>query len=321
MAPHLHPKTRSLIRAFLELGFSPKIIARQARCSTRAVRRIRQEDPNEMARRAASRRGRRSRISNEMREFICETLEEEPDLYRDEIADLLHERFGEKCSERSIGRALRAINWTRKRLRRIAQQRDEVLRTYFKFEAAAVNAKCFVFVDESGCDRRVGYRYWGWSAKGTTPVKTTQFGRGKRWHILPAYAHDGIMLKRVYQGSTDTALFNDFILELLQYCGKYPEPKSVIVMDNASWHHSEELRQICEDAGVKLMYLPPYSPDFNPIEEFFSVLKKYIKRHWKANKDVIDTDFGKYLGWCVDKVGSHSCLARAHFSHAGYPVK
>lgn len=320
MAPQLQPKTRYLIQALLERGFPPKMIATQARCSTRAVRRIRQEDPIEMTRRAASRRGRRSRISESMRNYLCKTLADEPDLYRDEMADLLYEKFGEKCSERSIGRALQAIDWTRKRLRRIAQQRDDDLRTQFQYEMANIPSKCLVFVDESGCDRRAGYRHWGWSAKGSTPVQHTRFGRGNRWHILPAYAHDGIMLKRVYQGSTDTAVFNDFIMELLQYCGTYPEPKSVIVMDNASWHHSVELRQMCEDAGVKLMYLPPYSPDFNPIEEFFSVLKKFIKRHWKANKDVINFDFGMYLGWCVAKVGCQSSLAGAHFRHAGFPI-
>jgi hypothetical protein len=56
------------------------------------------------------------------------------------------------------------------------------------------------------------------------------------------------------------------------------EPKSVIVMDNASWHHSEKILQMCRDTGVVLEFLLPYSPDFNPIEEHFGVLKKFIKK-------------------------------------------
>ena len=108
-----------------------------------------------------------------------------------------------------------------------------------------------VFVDKSGCDRRAGYRRWGWSPKGwspkgSSPVQVTKFGRGKRWHILPAYAQDGIVLRRVYQGSTDSNLFEDFIAHLLHHCGRYPKPKSVIVMDNASWHHSEKILQMAE---------------------------------------------------------------------------
>ena len=86
------------------------------------------------------------------------------------------------------------------------------------------------------------------------------------------------MLRRVYQGSIDSDLFEDFIAQLLHHCSRYPEPKSVIVMDNASWHHSEKVIQMCRDAGVILEFLSPYSPDFNPIEEHFGVLKKFIKK-------------------------------------------
>jgi len=46
-------------------------------------------------------------------------------------------------------------------------------------------------------------------------------------------------------------------------------------MDNASFHHNPTIKTMCSDAGVKLLYLPPYSPDFNPIEEFFAELKAF----------------------------------------------
>jgi transposase len=80
--------------------------------------------------------------------------------------------------------------------------------------------------------------------------------------------------------TTDSAVFGDYIEQLLQHCGRWPEPNSVLVMDNASFHHTERIEQKCDDAGVKLMYLPPYSPELNPIEEFFAELKAFIKRSW-----------------------------------------
>lgn len=58
-----------------------------------------------------------------------------------------------------------------------------------------------------------------------------------------------------------------FIEQLLQHCGRLPAPRSVLVMDNASFHHTERVKQICSDAGAKLIYPPPYSRDLNPIEE------------------------------------------------------
>jgi transposase len=95
---------------------------------------------------------------------------------------------------------------------------------------------------------------------------------------LLAYTQDGIILTRVFQGSTNSTVFEDFIKQLLPLCGKWLEPKSVLVMDNASFHYTQRIEQMCYDAGVKLVYLPPYSPDFNPIKEFFAKLKAFIKR-------------------------------------------
>ena len=89
------------------------------------------------------------------------------------------------------------------------------------------------------------------------------------------------MLSRIFRGSTDTGVSKDFLSQLLQHCGRWPEPKSVLVVDNASFHHSDRIAQMCADAGVKLIYLHPYSPDLNPIEEFFfAELKGFIRRSW-----------------------------------------
>ena len=236
------------------------------------------------------------------------------------MADFLYRRFRKRISERWIGRILRTIGWTRTTIHRIAQQRDADLRDHYLHRISQYKSYQLVFVDESGCDGRAGYRRWGWSPKGSSPVQVTKFGRGKRWHILPAYAQDGIMLRRVYQGSTDSDLFEDFIAQLLHHCGRYPESKSVIVMDNASWHHSEKIQQMCRDAGVVVEFLPPYSPDFNPIEEHFGVLKKFIKKKWHENEDFIAREFKMFLEWCVDVVGDDAHIAENHFRHAGISI-
>ena len=61
-------------------------------------------------------------------------------------------------------------------------------------------------------------------------------------------------------------------------------PRSILVLDNAKIHHSAELTEMCLDAGILLVYLPPYSCDYNPIETLFAVLKRYIKK----NRALID---------------------------------
>jgi transposase len=212
------------------------------------------------------------------------------------------------------------MGWTRKTIHRIAQQRNADPRDYYLHRISKYKSYQLLFVDESGCDGRAGQRRWGWSPKGFSPVHVTKFSRGKRWHILPAYAQDGIVLRQVYQGSTDSDLFEDFIARLLHHCNRYPAPKSVIVMDNASWHRSRKIRQMCDEAGVILEFLSPYSPDFNPIEEHFGVLKKFIKRKWHENEDFISREFKMFLEWCVDVVGDDEHIAQNHFRHAGISI-
>lgn len=152
-------------------------------------------------------------------------------------------------------------------------------------------------------------------------MQVTQFHRDQRYQILPAYAQDGIVLSRIFRGSIDTAVFEDFIVQLLQHCGRWPEPKSVLVMDNTSFHHSESIAQMCAKAGVKLVYLPPYSPDLNPIEEFFAELKSFIKHNWTYYEKDTHQCFDVFLGWCVNMVGVREESAQGHFRHTGLKIE
>lgn len=70
---------------------------------------------------------------------------------------------------------------------------------------------------------------------------------------------------------------------------------------------------MCSDTGVKLVYLPPYSPDLNPIEEFFAELKAFIRRYWSLYEDNPDQGFDNFLEWDVDTVGSREESAKGHF--------
>jgi transposase len=153
------------------------------------------------------------------------------------------------------------------------------------------------------------------------PVQVTLFRGDRRYQILPAYTQEGVLLSRVFQGTTDSALYEDFIEQLLHHCGRWPEPKSVLVTDNASFHHSDRIEQMYFDAEVKLVHLPPYSLDLNPIEVFFSELKAFIKRHWYEYEENPNQDFGVFLEWCIGIAGGRYRSAEARFRHAGIIVE
>jgi transposase len=215
-----------------------------------------------------------------MLEALCEHLLEKPGLYLDEMVIFLWDEFEILVITSSISRALASYGWSKKNIQQREKERNADLRDAYLHAISEYQSYHLVFVDESGCDKRIGFRRTGWSPLGAAPVQVSRFHRDRRYQILPAYAQDGIILSRVFQGSTDADIFADFIEQLLQHCGRWPEPKSVLVMDNASFHHSERIEEMCCNAGVKLVYLPPYSPDLNPIEEFFAELKAFIKRNW-----------------------------------------
>lgn len=221
----------------------------------------------------------------------------------------------------SIRRALIAKGWSKKTARQRAREQNADLRDYYLHGLSDFQSYHLVYVDESGCDKRAGFRRTGWAPLGRTPLQVTQFHRDQRYQILPAYAQDGIVLSRIFRGSTDATVFEDFIAQLLQHCGRWPEPKSVLVMDNASFHHSESIAQMCAEAGVKLVYLPPYSPDLNPIEEFFAELKSFIKRNWAYYENDTDKGFDSFLEWCVNMVGAKEESAQGHFRHAGLKIE
>jgi DDE superfamily endonuclease len=208
--------------------------------------------------------------------------------------------------------------------KRIAAARSPALRTFYQYQIRTFEAHQFVFIDESGTDRRIGFRKTAWSPLGIAPIQHQALSRGERWQILPAYTVDGILTYDVYQGTTDSSAYEAFLeTRVLPKCNPFPARNSVLVMDNASFHHSERIQEMCEQAGVKLVYLPPYSPDYNPIEEFFSELKAFIKQNWAVYVRMTDRShkaFAVYLRLCIDQVGSRTESARGHFRQAGIDV-
>jgi len=78
----------------------------------------------------------------------------------------------------------------------------------------------------------------------------------------------------VFNGSCNTELFNNWVEHFLI---KELIPGQFVVMDNASFHKSQKTRELIESVGCKVIFLPPYSPDMNPIEKFWANMKRWIK--------------------------------------------
>ncbi|KAJ5703719.1 hypothetical protein N7493_010857 [Penicillium malachiteum] len=284
MAPNLAKSTLVLICDMIssdELSISE--MAAAAGCSKRAITRIRSNLRLFGSVKAPPiKAGRPRSLTPIMLETLCEHLLQKPDLYLHEMELFLLDEFDVSVPKSTISDALHRIGWSKKTARQKAKERNSDLRDDYCHLISEFSLYHLVYVDESGVK---------------IPSRSTVSDS-------PAYTQDGILLSCVFQGTTDALFFEDFIEELLHHCGKCPKSKLVLVMDNASFYRSERIEQLCFDKGVKLVYLPPYSPDLNPIEEFFAELKAFIRRNWQSYAENPDQGFDYFLHWCVDKVGA-----------------
>lgn len=237
----------------------------------------------------------------------------------------LLDNFDLFVSQSTISRALKGVKWRKKTNGLVATQRDHLVRADWIVRIQEYRADQFVFIDESGVDKRDGLRRTGWAPKGIKPKKLVPGGgkdRGVRHQVLPALTINGILGLSVYEGSTDGQGFVDYIEGvILPKTSPFPGPNSVLVMDNASFHFHDDLKRLCDEAGVRLEYLPTYSPDLNPIEAFFGDLKKYIRRHFQYHEDQWRTgeDWQQFLTDCVYEVAQNNKAIRGHFRKAMVP--
>lgn len=131
-----------------------------------------------------------------------------------------------------------------------------------------------VYVDESGIDTFISREY-GRSHRGNIILGERSGKRFARESFIAGYKSKKHIAPFCYQGTMNTGLFNFWLVNFL-----VPSllPDDIIIMDNAAFHKSEETKKIIADAKCKLIFLPPYSPDLNPIEQFWANLKAKIKK-------------------------------------------
>lgn len=136
-----------------------------------------------------------------------------------------------------------------------------------------------IFIDETGSDKRNSIRKYGYSLKGRPLKKYATLIRGERVSAIAGISMAGLLDVKVLVGTTDGDSFYDYIQKyllphLMPFNGV--NPHSVVIMDNCSVHHVPEVAQSIMDVGALVHYLPPYSPDFAPIEYAFSKVKQLL---------------------------------------------
>lgn len=248
---------------------------------------------------------------------VMESLLAQPEIYLSELQSELFHNTGTWASISTIFRTIQRLGFSRKKLKQIVLRRSDSLRAEFMEEMSYLPADMIIWLDETGSDKHSEHRKFGYHLRGITPTSYRIAIRGKRMSCIAAMSTRGMEDVDIYEGSINGDIFTRFIAQSLvpilqPFDGK--NSRSVVVMDNASIHHVEQVATLIQNTGAILCYLPPYSPDYNPLEESFAKVKAFLK----ANEIIYETTHTPRLiiMMAFNSVTTKDCMG--YIKNAGY---
>ena len=260
---------------------------------------------------------------------IKEIVDTEPRLYLDEIQtqleDLGHSRWGTTTIYIALTTRVKDEDgrpYSLTKLRRLAKQASLRRQIAFRITTRDIPARCFVFVDESQINKSSTRRRRGWSPRGRQTNVVLPFGQGDiKYTLLAAANLQGFVFTacKALEGINDGETFCEWVEhDLCPHLGSWllEEENSVVVLDNAPIHHAlyERIERLVRACGARIIFLPPYSPMLNPIEEAFQQYKAYHQRNWQRAK--VDPD--RIMFEALLNVSSANMAG--YFRHAGLKV-
>jgi transposase len=165
-----------------------------------------------------------------------------------------------------------------------------------------------VFIDETWAPTNMARRY-GRAPRGERLRAAVPHGHWKTTTFVAGLRLDGVVAPLVLDGPINAAAFEAYVE---QFLAPTLQPGDIVAMDNLSCHKGPKVSALIEAVGAKLLYLPPYSPDFNPIEKLFSKLKALLR---KAAERTVD-GLWRVIGECLDPFTPRE--SADYFEAAGY---
>jgi len=224
--------------------------------------------------------GRKELLTEEAKNVIMNRIHDDVSTTLKEIQIEVENKTSIKTSTTTIHRAIKGFSYTFKRVSLIPAQRNAVSNIGVRRDYASafmlLSVDKIIFLDEMGVNCSMRRRY-GRSLAGTTPRKVVTTIRSRNISISAAISRKSVLhfqsILQAYNGDRYAA----FISDLIQILKRERLRNQVFIMDNCSMHKVEVVRDTIQKAGHKLLFLPPYSPQLNPIEELFSVWKGKIR--------------------------------------------
>ena len=174
-----------------------------------------------------------------------------------------------------------------------------------------MDAKRLIFIDETWAKTNMT-RLRGRALRGQRVIDKTPHGHWKTTTLIAALGIEGMRCSTVVDGAVNGSVFEAFVKHVL-----VPELRDgdIVIMDNLSSHKSDRIRALIESAGARLQFLPPYSPDLNPIEMIFSKVKQALRSMACRTRDAL----WDAMQGVLDRVTSSDAINC--FKHCGYSLR
>jgi len=256
---------------------------------------------------------RRTRLP-EHRAAVSELVAKQPDLTLQEIRGALAAEHGIAVGLTSVWRFLKAQQITLKKRvdtppSRIAPDIAEARRAFIRRQPA-LDPTHLVFIDETWAATNMVRRY-GRAARGLRLLAPVPLGHWKVTTLVAGLRCSGIAAPCVFDGAINGERFRAYVEQML---APTLWPDDIVLLDNLSSHKAAGVAEAITAQGARLVYLPPYSPDLNPIEQAFAKFKAALRHAAERTREGLWQAIGRTL----DRYQPQEC--RNFFRNAGYPI-
>jgi len=243
-----------------------------------------------------------STIKSKIRSVIQEEIKNNPFITIQELTKMVNNKCKTNVSNTGIYVHMKHLNLVFKKVKKvICKNKEEIIKKQKKFkkDIKKIKMKDVICLDETGIYSNMCSNY-GWVKKGeilTQHIKSNPI----KFSALVAINNNGIINKKIVKGNINGKIYYDYLKNdlLLNITGKY------ILCDNVSFHKSEKVVNLIKETKNYPLFIPPYSPDLNPIENVFSMFKNKLQKKEYINEEIISGTFEE-INQKFGKIYKHS---------------
>ncbi len=191
-----------------------------------------------------------------------------------------------------------------------AAERNNYKRGWFRRRARSLSQRRFIFVDESAVNTAMT-RHYGRAPRGERAYDAAPRNYGTHTSVIGAMGLRGLVATLAVEGAVDTLCFDAYLERVL---GPRLRSGDVVVLDNHTAHRASRIEEVAAGRGAQVLWLAPYSPDFNPIEQCWSKIKTYLRGAKARTQEQLDQALTAAIG-LVTKAD-----IRGWFKHCGYSL-